>query len=81
MKNHDAFVAQLRAQVGDDVVIIEAATPVAVETKVEAMATILESAAAAVEDDEEDDYGFVATVNPSAFLSSASQASDLEINI
>lgn len=86
MKNHEAFIAQLRAQVGDDVVIIEPTTPtvvepIVVESKVEVMASILESAAAVVEDDDEEDFGFTPTVNPQAFLSSARQNNDLEINI
>lgn len=83
MKNHDAFVAQLRAQAGDDVVIIESVpvveTSAVVETKVELMASILESATV---EEEEEDLGFTPSVNPAAFLASTTRVENaLEINI
>ena len=79
MKNHDLFVAQLRAKAGDDVVIIEAEVVVSVvETKVEAMASVLTSAV--VEDDGEE-FVFTPSVNAASFLASARVSNDLEINI
>lgn len=85
MKNHDNFVAQLRAQIGDDVVIIESVpvveTSVVAETKVKLMASVLESAAT-VEEEEEEDLGFTPSVNPAAFLASVTRVENaLEINI
>lgn len=89
MKNHDLFIAQLRAEIGCDVVdeVVITTTDVddvveVPQTKVEVMASILTTE---VEEDEEEDFAFgCVTTDPVAFFASVSflkQNDDLEINI
>lgn len=58
MKNHDIFVAKLRAEAGDDVVIVESAPIVVEEKEVDP----LPNPTATVDEDDEEDFGFVPNI-------------------
>ena len=59
MKNHDIFIAKLRAEAGDDVVIVESAPTVVEEV---ATPNVASNPAATVDEDDEEDYGFVPNI-------------------
>ena len=61
MKNHDIFVAKLRAEAGDDVVIVESAPTVVEEV---AAPNVASNPAATVDEDEDEDedFGFVPNI-------------------
>ena len=61
MKNHDIFIAKLRAEAGDDVVIVESA-PIVVEEV--AAPNVASNPAATVDEDEDEDedFGFVPNI-------------------
>lgn len=74
MKNHDIFVAKLRAEAGDDVVIVESA-PIVVEEV--AAPNVASNPAATVDEDEDEDYGFV----PNIPILSSNRTEDDDVNI
>ena len=75
MKNHDIFIAKLRAEAGDDVVIVESA-PVVVEAEV-ATPNVASNSAATVDEEDEEDFGFV----PNIPILPSNKTEDDDVNI
>jgi hypothetical protein len=74
MKNHDTFVAKLRAEAGDDVVIVSA--PIVIEEKV-AAPNVASNPAATVDEDDDEDFGFV----PNIPILPSEKTEDDDVNI
>lgn len=74
MKNHDIFIAKLRAEAGDNVVIVKS-TPI-VEEKV-AAPNVASNASTVIEEDDEDDFGFV----PNIPILPSNKTEDDDVNI
>lgn len=75
MKNHDIFIAKLRAEAGDDVVIVESA-PIVVEEKV-AAPNVASNPAATIDEDDDEDFGFV----PNIPILPSNKTEDGDVNI
>lgn len=74
MKNHDIFIAKLRAEAGDDVLIVESA-PIVVEEV--ATPNVASNPAATVDEDDDEDFGFV----PNIPILPSNKTEDDDVNI